>query len=206
MVVLCFENASDFNVSNAAKAIPIIRSSGGVGVIIAIYSTRVIPSYDWPCIVVDYDIGTQIISYAQSSRKIIYIKALPSNQEPPWHAPHVSGIVALLKVLHSDWSPVAIRSALTTTASTSGPYGEPIFTAEDPQEVANPFHYGGSIMNPDRAMDPGLIYDMSKTDYVHYLCFIGFNIYSHSIVCPSKKPSLLNPNLPSVTIPNLRGS
>ncbi|RWR87687.1 Peptidase S8/S53 domain-containing protein [Cinnamomum micranthum f. kanehirae] len=261
IVVLCFASASDFNISNAAKAIPIIRSSGGVGVIIAIYSTRILPCYDWPCIVVDYDIGTQIFSYARSSRepmvklsptktlvgKPLSIKIADFSSRGPsilspevlkpdiaapgvnvlaaytpqeenlyqsfafqsgtsMACPHVSGIVALLKVLHSDWSSAAIRSALTTTASTSSPSGEPIFTVEDPQEVANPFHYGGGIMNPDRAMDPGLIYDMGKTDYVHYLCFTGFNIYSHSIVCPSEKPSLLNLNLPSITIPNLRGS
>ncbi|XXG76233.1 hypothetical protein AAC387_Pa08g0633 [Persea americana] len=121
-------------------------------------------------------------------------------------SPHVSGIVALLKVLHSNWSPAAIISALMTTASTSGPHGDPVFTIEDPQEVANRFHYGGRIMNLDRAMDPGLIYDMGKTYYVRFLCFTGFNIYSHSSVCSNKKPSLFNLNRPSITIPNLRGS
>ncbi|XXG76234.1 hypothetical protein AAC387_Pa08g0634 [Persea americana] len=116
--------------------------------------------------------------------------------------PHVSGIVALLKVLHPSWSPAAIRSALATTAS-----GEPIFTVEEPQQVANPFHYGNGIVNPNRAADPGLIYDMGMTEYVHYLCYIGYSeSYTHSIVCPSKKPSMLNLNLPSITIPNLRGS
>ncbi|KAJ8632441.1 hypothetical protein MRB53_025777 [Persea americana] len=117
--------------------------------------------------------------------------------------PHVSGIVALLKVLHPNWSPAAIRSALATTASTIDPSGEPIFTVEEPQRVANPFHYGNGIVIPNRAADPGLIYDMGNTDYANYLCSIG---YLNSADCPSKKPSMLNLNLPSITIPNLRGS
>ncbi|XXG76239.1 hypothetical protein AAC387_Pa08g0637 [Persea americana] len=68
--------------------------------------------------------------------------------------PHVAGIVALLKSLHPSWSPAAIRSALTTTASTTDPSGEPIFTIGDAQKVADPFDYGGGIVNPNRARDP----------------------------------------------------
>ena len=33
--------------------------------------------------------------------------------------PHVSGIVGLLKTLHPDWSPAAIRSAIMTSGKTS---------------------------------------------------------------------------------------
>ncbi|RWR87704.1 Peptidase S8/S53 domain-containing protein [Cinnamomum micranthum f. kanehirae] len=126
--------------------------------------------------------------------------------------PHVAGIVALVKSLHPSWSPAAIRSALTTTASTTDTSGEPIFTIGDAQKLAGPFDFGGGIVNPNRASDPGLIYDMGVTDYVHYLCSFGYNnsaiskLTLHPFVCPSKKPSILNLNLPSVTVPNLRSS
>ncbi|RWR87702.1 Peptidase S8/S53 domain-containing protein [Cinnamomum micranthum f. kanehirae] len=67
--------------------------------------------------------------------------------------PHVAGIVALLKSLHPSWSPAAIRSALTTTASTTDTSGEPIFTIEEAQKLAGPFDFGGGIVNPNRASE-----------------------------------------------------
>ncbi|GFP84217.1 subtilisin-like protease sbt3.3 [Phtheirospermum japonicum] len=126
--------------------------------------------------------------------------------------PHVAGIVALLRALHPNWSPAAIRSALTTTAWTRDQYGIPIFAEGDPHKLADPFDYGGGIVNPDGASCPGLIYDMETADYINYLCSMEYKnsaisrLAGHPVTCPNKTISTLNVNLPSITIPHLRNS
>lgn len=47
---------------------------------------------------------------------------------------------------------------------------------------------------------------MGTTDYIHYLCAMGYNRSEKGIICPSKGFSILDLNLPSITIPNLRNS
>ncbi|KAE8719698.1 Subtilisin-like protease SBT3.3 [Hibiscus syriacus] len=124
--------------------------------------------------------------------------------------PHVSRIVALLKSLYQDWSPAAIKSAIITTALTAQLSGGPIFAEGEPPKLANPFDFGGGIVNPNNAADPGLVYDMNTDDYVQYLCAMGYSntdivqLTEHPISCPSKQPSILDLNLPSITIPSLK--
>ncbi|KAL5973731.1 hypothetical protein ACLOJK_030387 [Asimina triloba] len=126
--------------------------------------------------------------------------------------PHVAGIVALLKSLHPDWSPGAMKSALVTTASSADESGGPIFAYALPLKIAAPFDFGGGIVNPNKAADPGLIYDMGMEDYVHYLCSRGYpdsdisRVTEKPTVCPSKRPSALDMNLPSIAIPSLKSS
>jgi subtilisin family serine protease len=69
--------------------------------------------------------------------------------------PHVAGIAALLREAHPDWSPAAIKSALMTTA-----YQD--VTQSDGETPALPFDFGSGHVDPNRANDPGLVYDVSN--------------------------------------------
>jgi hypothetical protein len=125
-------------------------------------------------------------------------------------APVVAGVVALLKALHPNWSPAAFRSAIVTTAWRTDPFGEQIFAEGSSRKVADPFDYGGGIVNPEKAADPGLIYDMGPRDYILYLCSAGYNdssitqLVGNVTVCSTPKTSVLDVNLPSITIPDLK--
>ncbi|XP_039122246.1 subtilisin-like protease SBT3.5 [Dioscorea cayenensis subsp. rotundata] len=115
--------------------------------------------------------------------------------------PHISGIVALLKSLHPSWSPAAIKSALVTTASITNEHGWPIEAEGLPRKLADPFDFGGGHVNPNKAADPGLIYDIDPKDYLKYFnCSIGI-----PDACDSTKP-LYYLNLPSISIPNLKST
>ncbi|EOA19514.1 hypothetical protein CARUB_v10002407mg, partial [Capsella rubella] len=124
--------------------------------------------------------------------------------------PVVSGVVVLLKSLHPDWSPAAIKSAIVTTAWKTDPSGEPIFADGSSRKLADPFDYGGGLINAEKAVKPGLIYDMNTNDYILYLCSVDYSdisisrVLGKTTVCPNPKPSVLDLNLPSITIPNLR--
>ncbi|KAA8526651.1 hypothetical protein F0562_008145 [Nyssa sinensis] len=123
--------------------------------------------------------------------------------------PHVSGIVGLLKTLHPNWSPAAIRSAIMTSARTRDNVVEPITTSF--YKKATPFSYGAGHVQPNRAMDPGLVYDLTVNDYLNFLCALGYNqtqiaLFSERPYTCSKHTSLANFNYPSITVPKLNGS
>ncbi|KAG0587501.1 hypothetical protein KC19_2G169100 [Ceratodon purpureus] len=87
--------------------------------------------------------------------------------------PHVSGLAALLKAAHPTWSPAAIRSALMTTATTKDSNNATITLLESGQS-GTPFDFGSGFVRPERATDPGLVYDLSPGDYLNYLCMLGY--------------------------------
>jgi hypothetical protein len=80
--------------------------------------------------------------------------------------PHAAGVAAYVKSFHPDWSPAAIKSAIMTTAKTvNGNYNH----------MVGEFAYGSGNVNPQQALHPGLIYDITKQDYMQMLCNFGYN-------------------------------
>ncbi|WVZ06708.1 hypothetical protein V8G54_020054 [Vigna mungo] len=122
--------------------------------------------------------------------------------------PHVAGIAGLIKTLHPDWSPAAIKSAIMTTASTRDNTNRTIRDAFD-KKLANPFAYGSGHVQPNSAIDPGLVYDLSLVDYLNFLCASGYDQelisalnFNKTFIC-SGSHSITDLNYPSITLPNL---
>ncbi|KAG9443989.1 hypothetical protein H6P81_015329 [Aristolochia fimbriata] len=88
-------------------------------------------------------------------------------------APHIAGVAALLKSIHSDWSPAAIRSAIMTTTRM---VDNKFMTISDERTnmAASPLDFGAGLVNPSAAVDPGLIYDMQFKDYADFICALKY--------------------------------
>ncbi|GJT56687.1 subtilisin-like protease SBT2.4 [Tanacetum coccineum] len=128
-------------------------------------------------------------------------------------APHVAGVAALIKQRNPSWSPSMIASAMATTAFTYDNGGEPIMAhSQDIYSLnrSTPFDHGAGLVNPTRAIDPGLVFISGFEDYMSFLCSlpntdpeiiktaIGEQC-SHSFQAPSDL------NIPSLTISALNG-
>ncbi|CAN7093412.1 unnamed protein product [Brassica rapa subsp. narinosa] len=263
-VVLCFTTSRRY--TTLSRDASFVKRAGGLGLIIARTPGYTVSPCkdDFPCVAVDYELGTDILFYIRSTRspvvkiqrsrtivgqpvgtKVATFSSRGPNSISPailkpdiaapgvnilaatspnatnsaggfamysgtsMAAPVISGVVALLKALHPNWSPAALRSAIVTTAWRTDPSGEQLPAEGSSRKAADPFDYGGGLVNPEKAAEPGLIYDMGPKDYILYLCSAGYNDSSISqlvgkvTVCSNPKPSVLDMNLPSITIPNL---
>ncbi|GLJ43702.1 hypothetical protein SUGI_0909950 [Cryptomeria japonica] len=107
--------------------------------------------------------------------------------------PHVSGLAALLKAANPDWSPAAIKSALMTTAYSTDNAGHPILDIAT-GNPSTPFDHGAGHADPQTALHPGLVYDLTAEDYLHFLCSINYTDYQIKILarrnftCPGNNP------------------
>ncbi|KAH0994527.1 hypothetical protein GBA52_018391 [Prunus armeniaca] len=65
-----------------------------------------------------------------------------------------------------SWSAAAIRSALMTTANPVDNSKRPIRDQGFNFTVASPLAMGDGQVDPNRALDPGMIYDATRQDYI----------------------------------------
>jgi subtilisin family serine protease len=105
-------------------------------------------------------------------------------------SPHVAGVGALLTQAHPGWSPAAQRSAMATTAHQNivGGY--------------SPFGAGSGQVQPNKAVNPGLVYEAGFNDYLAFLKGQGLCCASSAGI-PALDASDLN--LPSLSVGDLAG-
>lgn len=108
-------------------------------------------------------------------------------------SPHVAGVAALLRQRHPGWSPSAIKSALMTTGYSTLPDG--LF---EPETGTMPWAQGAGHIDPNKAADPGLVYNIAAADYSKYLCGTG-----DTRECAQGGIPGYNLNLPSITVANV---
>jgi subtilisin family serine protease len=120
-----------------------------------------------------------------------------SYQGTSMSSPHVAGLAALLHQQHPTWSPAAIKSALMTTGTNTFPDA---IASGDTRGIL-PFAQGAGHVNPNRASDPGLVYNATQLDYKKYMCGAGV-----PGECASGSITGYNLNMPSISVGNVLGS
>ncbi|CAA0817963.1 Subtilisin-like protease SBT2.4 [Striga hermonthica] len=127
--------------------------------------------------------------------------------------PHIAGIAAIIKQKNPYWSPSMIASAMSTTARKHDNRGDPIMAegfAAHTLYPAAPFGFGAGLVDPVRALDPGLVFSADYEDYLNFLCSLP-NTDPEKIrsatggTCAAAFSNPLDLNQPSVTVTALSG-
>lgn len=118
-------------------------------------------------------------------------------------SPHIAGLAALLKSANPEWSPMAVKSAIMTTAYQTDQNGDPI---QRGGADATPFDYGAGHVDGQEMFDPGLVYESSPTEWIQYICGTpeAGKVQSYCDALGSIEPSQLN--YPSITVAELTGT
>jgi hypothetical protein len=130
-------------------------------------------------------------------------EAYASYQGTSMSSPHVAGVALLIRQAHPTWSPAAVKSALMTTGYT---------TLNDGVAGASngllPWSQGAGHIDPNKATDPGLVYDAGKADYVQYMCKVNRTLVTPASDCTTYGilDETYNLNLPSITVAAVQGA
>lgn len=79
-------------------------------------------------------------------------------------SPHIAGLAALMKQKYPGWSPMAIKSALMTTAYQTTKTGATGLV------FGTPFDFGAGHVDINKAVNPGLVFDSGYADWLGFLC------------------------------------
>ncbi|XP_006282786.2 subtilisin-like protease SBT4.2 [Capsella rubella] len=110
--------------------------------------------------------------------------------------PHAAGVAAYVKTIHPDWSASAVKSAIMTTA----------WAMNSSKNAEAEFAYGSGFVNPTVAVDPGLVYEIAKEDYLNMLCSLNYSAQGVSTLAggtftcsEQSKLTMRNLNYPSMS-------
>ncbi|KAF2322835.1 hypothetical protein GH714_031250 [Hevea brasiliensis] len=205
-VIVCFQSWSQRSGTTARRTVLDVQ---GVGLIFAQFPDKdVILSLDIPSVQVDFAIATYLLAYMEASRnpivKFSFTKTAVGKQISPEVASSpledLPDIAAPGVNILASWSPAS------PVIFYMDEYGQNIIAEGAPHKQADPFDYGGGHVDPNKALNPGLIYDLGISDYVRFLCSMGYNNSAISLmtqsqtVCQKSTKSLANLNLPSITV------
>ncbi|KAK1436181.1 hypothetical protein QVD17_01959 [Tagetes erecta] len=119
--------------------------------------------------------------------------------------PHVSGLAALLKGAHPDWSPAMIRSAMMTSAYMIDSEEKPLRDEQSYNE-SSVWGTGAGHIDPGKATDPGLVYDLTMNDYLQFLCATNYSAQAirqfapKRFKCNRKHNKPWNINYPAISV------
>ena len=103
--------------------------------------------------------------------------------------PHITGVAGLLRAAHLEWSPAAIKSAMMTTATvldnTGGVITNLALASNASNVTVNPFVFGSGQVRSEKAVDPGLVYDLQPLHYVNFLCALGYQVPNNLVGDPA---------------------
>ncbi|CAB4292816.1 unnamed protein product [Prunus armeniaca] len=108
--------------------------------------------------------------------------------------PHVAGLAALLKAALPEWSITALLSLPLLPLLMFWTIHSPIQAHGNYCKYASPLDMRAGHINPNKALDPGLIYNATVQDYVNLLCSLNHTHRQILNITSSKIYNCSNPS------------